>query len=163
MNSGVNSLLSAVECGWFILEGLVKRYPDNDRIHYLLGTYKLIDPVFDVNGSIKAAPLTQTNVDEALIHIKTAVELSPNNLSYKFSYALALAEIGRDKEAVPVFGRLYADEKVRADPKFRYGVINYANTLVRLKMREKALDEYRKSLAATNNDKKIAEQYMQLL
>ena len=58
---------------------------------------------------------------------------------------------------------LFTDNVFRAHPKHRYLVVNYADSLARIGMREKALDEYKKSLAITNNDEKIAVEYAHLL
>jgi len=89
--------------------------------------------------------------------------LAPYKTEYQLVYAVFLGELNRDRESVAIFEHFFLDKNFRSHPKHRYLVINYADSLVRLGMLEKSLEEYRKSLAVTDNDERIAKQYALLL
>lgn len=141
-----------------ILRALTAKYPREDRIFYLLGFYLLAENVFDRDGRVKNALLA----DEGLDFIKKATEMAPEKINYQLVYAVTLSDLHRDKESVEVFERFFVDTTFRSNPKHRYLVINYADSLVRLGMRARALDEYRKSLAVSDNDERIVAEYARL-
>jgi tetratricopeptide (TPR) repeat protein len=142
-----------------ILRPLAAKYPHEDFVFYMLGFSLLAENVYESNGKVKDISVA----DEGLSYIKKSIELAPHKIEYQLVYAVSLGELQRDKESVEIFERFFADKEFRAHPKHRYLVINYADSLARLGMREKALDEYQKSLAVTDKDEKIAVEYARLL
>lgn len=139
-----------------LLHIVVNRCPQSSVAHFLLGTYLLARDAYDKSGKV----LNPMKAQEALVHIKTAVELSPNTVSYQFSYAVLLGELGRDTEVVAIWDRYWASEAAfRSHPRYRYFVINYADSLARLGQRERALKELQTSVEATNGDWEIVAEY----
>ena len=142
-----------------ILRALAIKYPREDFVFYMLGFSLLTEKVYDSSGKVKDA----SAADEGLSYIKKSIALAPKKIEYQLVYAVSLSELHRDRESVEIFEKLFTDKVFRAHPKHRYIVVNYADSLARIGMREKALDEYKKSLAVTNNDDKIAVEYAHLL
>src|SRR5690606_7967109 len=54
--------------------------------------------------------MEENNVDEALVQYGKAEELFPENLEMRFWKAIALANSGRMKEALPVFKAIFAQD-----------------------------------------------------
>lgn len=145
-----------------ILQPVVKQYPDEALVNFMLGLYLLVEHVYDENGKAQHPELA----DEGLGYIKKAVELEPSNQGYLLTYSTILGEVGRDQESVSILEKHFFNDQnneIRASPKYRYLVFDYASSLVRLGRRDQALAEYKKSLAVTNNDERIAKAYATLL
>jgi hypothetical protein len=59
--------------------------------------------------------MTAKRVEDALVEYETAGRLLPEMTELSFWYAVTLASVGREKQAEPLFRRLFAKEPFWAD------------------------------------------------
>lgn len=145
-----------------VLRTLGGRYPDEADVHYVLATFLLVDATYTRGREYKDVKLVHTNVDEGLSHLRRAADLAPKKKEYLYSYAIGLADFGRNEEAIKEFEKVFADASVRSDPKYRLLILNFADALAATGQRERALDEYRKSLDVAPDDTEIMRAYQAL-
>lgn len=146
-----------------VLRSLRSRYPQDADVRYFLAAYLLVDAKYTKAGTYKDVRLIKTDVEEGLSNLRRASELAPNKKEYLYTYAVGLADLGRNHEAIREFERIFTDDTVRHHPRYRRLILNYADALVAVDQRERALEEYRKSLAVAPEDEEINKAYQALL
>lgn len=146
-----------------LLQSLTKKYPQDALVHFALGGYLLTGANYSKDGKLENVYVFDASPDEGLAHIRKAAELMPTIRIYRYAYALQLSEHRRYKLAIAEFEKIFADGTIRKDETYRKLVINYADTLTAAGLRDRALEEYRKSLSVAPNDKPIADSYQALL
>lgn len=146
-----------------LLRSLAKKYPQDAIVQFALGVYLLTGAKYSKDGKLENVYVFDAPPDEGLAHIRKAAELMPTKREYRYVYAVQLSGHQRYKLAIAEFEKIFADGTIRQDEKYRKLVINYADTLTAVGLRDRALEEYRKSISDAPNDKIIADAYQALL
>lgn len=142
-----------------LLQSLTHQYPQDAFVHFTLGVYLLTEGKFSKDGNLENLHFSNVPPEEGLTHIHKAVELAPTKREYRYVYALHVSELGRYKLAISEFEKIFSDDHIRKDPKYRRLIINFAEALAITGQSERAFEEYRKSLSIAPDDKIIADAY----
>ena len=130
-----------------LLQSLTSKYPQDALVHFVLGTYLLTGANYSKDGKLEKVYVFDAPPDEGLAHIRKAAELMPTIKQYRYLYAAQLSEHHRYKLAIAEFEKIFADGTIRQDEKYGKLVISYADALTEVGLRDRALEEYRKSIS----------------
>ncbi len=142
------------------LEKLLIDKPTDPRVLYQLGVAKLIvagrkpdsEEIYRTRGA-----------EDGLTFIKKAINLEPDNVNYKITYASSLVALNQNEEAVTIFQELFKDQKVLITQGQKYSIIEYAKALQKLGEYKKAVTSLQNSLILNDYESKISSAYIKSL